>query len=408
MSHTTTPSPSSLPRRVSRRTAGRSLIATALGAYALPRGLEAAARVAIAPPAAAVGAPIRIGANENPYGMGPAPLAAIRDGLGEANRYSSEAQRLLGDLATLHGVPREQIALAPGSGEILRAATAAFTSPTKSLVAASPTFEAPGRTAAMVGAPVHAIPVLASGSLDLSGMAAKAAGAGLFFVCNPNNPTGGASSAASIAEFVAGVRKVSKDAVILIDEAYYEYVDDPAYKTAVPLIASDPGIIVSRTFSKVYGMAGMRVGYAIGQPQTLAAMRKLMSQGTMSNVSVLAAIAALGDRPHLEQQKALNRDARAFTRQAFASAGFTVMPSEANFVMVDVRREVGDVQAMCRQSGVVIARAFPPLTTCARISIGTMDEMRRAVDVMIPKLAAPASAMRLVDRGSLAWEGECC
>jgi histidinol-phosphate aminotransferase len=395
----------SVPTLVSRRAAGRALAATALGLYAWPRALEGA----LPSPGAAAGAPIRIGANENPYGLGPSAIEAIRGGLGEANRYGGAAQQKLpADLAALHGVPPDHLLITPGSGEILRAATAAFTSASRSLVSAAPTFEQPGRVATQIGAPVHAIPVLESGSLDLPAMAAKVEGAGLFFVCNPNNPTGGASPATAIADFVARVRRASTDAVILIDEAYYEYVDDPGYATAIPLVGKDPRLLVSRTFSKVYGMAGLRVGYAIAQPELLAAMRRSVSQGTLSGLSATAAIAALADRAHTEQQKALNREARAFTRQAFETAGYRVLPSEANFVMVDVRRPVGGVQAMCRESGVVIARAFPPLTTHARISIGTMDEMRRAVEIMLPKLATPASASRLAPPPATASDGECC
>jgi histidinol-phosphate aminotransferase len=395
------------PTLVSRRAAGRALAATALGLSA--HAIQAATTSATIESAAAIGgAPIRIGANENPYGLGPAAMEAIRGGLGEANRYGGGGgqQKLAADLAALHGVPQDQILITPGSGEILRAATTAFTSTSRSLVSAAPTFEQPGRVAAQIGAPIHALPVLASGSLDLAAMAAKADGAGLFFVCNPNNPTGGASSAAAIRDFVASVRRVSNDAVILIDEAYYEYADDPGYATAIPLVATDPKLLVSRTFSKVYGMAGLRVGYAIGQPDVLGAMRRAVSQGTLSGVSAAAAAAALADRANTEKQKALNREARAFTRKAFEAAGYRVLPSEANFVMVDLRRPASGVQAMCRESGVIIARAFPPLTNYARISIGTMEEMRRAVEVMLPKLAAPASAVNLAP--AMAWDGECC
>jgi histidinol-phosphate aminotransferase len=135
-------------------------------------------------------------------------------------------------------------------------------------------------------------------------------------------------------------------------------------------------------------------------------MRRAVSQGTLSGVSAAAAAAALADRAHTEKQKALNREARAFTRQAFESAGYRVLPSEANFVMVDLRRPASGVQAMCRESGVIIARAFPPLTNHARISIGTMEEMRRAVEIMLPKLAAPASAVNMAP--AVTWDGECC
>ena len=271
MNHTSAPDPHAAIPRISRRTAGRSLV-TALGLCAWSPGLRTdAAAEALAGDAG----PIRLGANENPSGPGPAAVEALRAALREANRYPGQAQpQLVGNLAAHHGVPRDQVLLAPGSGEILRASTLAFTSATRSLVAASPTFEAPARAAAQAGAPIVAVPVQASGSLDLDAMAAKAAGAGLFFVCNPNNPTGGASPAAAVVDFVARVRRVSAEAVILIDEAYFEYMDDPAYATAIPLVGRDPRVIVSRTFSKIHDMAGMRVGYAIGQADVVAAVRR--------------------------------------------------------------------------------------------------------------------------------------
>ena len=391
-------------RRVSRREFGWSTVAATLGAGLAARGTlsaqtsQTAASSQLAQNAAAVaavtGKPIRIGSNENPYGLGPAALAAVTAVCPEANRYpGASIMELTARLAEVHSVSRDRILLSPGSGEILRAATRAFTSSSKSLVEASPTFENPGRTAKMSGAQVFDIPVTAGGSMDLPAMAAKAAGSGMFFICNPNNPTGGVSSAASIEEFVASVRKVSPDALILIDEAYFEYVEDPSYATAIPLTAKDPRIIVSRTFSKIHGMAGLRVGYAIGDPDALGQMRSYMSQGSISGLSASTALASLNDTANMAKQVAMNKDARAYTVKAFTDAGFKVLPTQANFVMVDVKRDSSSFQASCREQGVMIARSFPPLSTHARVSIGTMDEMKRAMAVMLPLLStAPASA----------------
>jgi histidinol-phosphate aminotransferase len=377
-------------RRVSRREFGWSTVAATLGASLAARGTVSAQ----ASSQLAAGKPIRIGSNENPYGLGPSALAAVQAGCSEANRYpGASIAELTERLAEVHSISRDRLLLAPGSGEILRSATRAFTSASKALVEASPTFENPGRTARMSGAPVVDVPVTAGGSMDLPAMAAKAAGAGMFFICNPNNPTGGVNSSASIDEFVAAVRRVSPEALILIDEAYFEYVEDPSYATAIPLTAKDPRIVVSRTFSKIHGMAGLRVGYAIGQPEALGAMRAFMSQGTISGLSASTALASLNDTAHMAKQVALNKDARAYTIKAFTDAGFKVLPTQANFVMVDVKREAASFQARCREQGVMIARSFPPLTTHARVSIGTMDEMKRAMSVMLPLLAtAPASA----------------
>jgi len=388
-------------RRVSRREFGWSTVAATLGASLAARGTVAAQAsqtqlVNSAAVAAVTGKPIRIGSNENPYGLGPAALAAVTAGCPEANRYpGASISELTARLAEIHSISRDRLLLSPGSGEILRSATRAFTSPSKSLVEASPTFENPGRAARMSGAQVIDVPVTAGGSMDLPAMAAKAAGAGMFFICNPNNPTGGVNSSASIDEFVAAVRKVSPDALILIDEAYFEYVEDPSYATAIPLTAKDPRIIVSRTFSKIHGMAGLRVGYAIGHPDALGEMRSYMSQGSMSGLSASTALASLNDTAHMAKQIALNKEARAYTVKAFTDAGFKVLPTQANFVMVDVKRDSSSFQASCREQGVMIARSFPPLTTHARVSIGTMDEMKRAMAVMLPLLAAAPVSARL-------------
>jgi histidinol-phosphate aminotransferase len=392
-------------RRVSRREFGWSTVAATLGASLAARGTLSAQTsqtvassqlVNSAIAAAVTGKPIRIGSNENPYGLGPSALAAVQAGCPEANRYpGASIADLMARLSEVHGISRDRILITPGSGEILRAATRAFTGPSKALVEASPTFENPGRAARMSGATVIDVPVTAGGSMDLPAMAAKAAGAGMFFICNPNNPTGGVNSAASIEEFVAAVRKVSPDALLLIDEAYFEYVEDPSYATAIPLTAKDPRIIISRTFSKIHGMAGLRVGYAIGHPDAIGAMRGHLSQGTISGLSASTALASLNDTAHMAKQIALNKEARAYTVKAFTDAGFKVLPTQANFVMVDVKRDASSFQGLCREQGVMVARAFPPLTTHARVSIGTMDEMKQAMAVIVPLLATPASAARV-------------
>ncbi|MPY90496.1 MAG: aminotransferase class I/II-fold pyridoxal phosphate-dependent enzyme [Luteitalea sp.] len=394
-------------RRLSRRALGRSLAVATLGASVWPRTAFSRSE---AVKAVAIGdvQPLRLGSNENPYGPGPAALEALRASLGEANRYPfAFTSQLREALATFHDVGRDGVVVAPGSGEILRATTLAFTSSSHGLVTAAPTFEAPSRTAAEIGAPIQAVPVQRSGALDLIAMAARAERAGLVFVCNPNNPTGGISSAEAVAELVARVRRTAPDAVILVDEAYYEYVEDRSYATAIRLTRADPRVIVSRTFSKIHGMAGLRVGYAIAHPDTLSAVEQHLARNGLSNASAAASLASLGDQEHLARQRALNREARAFTRQACEGAGYRVLASEANFLMVDLGRDAATVQAMCREAGVAIARPFPPLRTHARISIGTMDEMRRAMEIMLPILADPASARYEGVAGTAEWQGEC-
>ena len=191
----------------------------------------------------------------------------------------------------------------------------------------------------MIGAPVRAVPVLASGSLDLAAMAERAGGAGLFFVCNPNNPTGGVSPADAVKDFVARVRRAAPDAVLLMDEAYHDYVDDPGYATAMPLTRADRRIIVSRTFSKIYGMAGLRVGYASVTRTRSTRCAAWLSQGTLSNVSAAAALASLADREHHAPPAGAEPRGQGVHAQGLRSRRLQVLPSEANFLMVDIRRE---------------------------------------------------------------------
>jgi histidinol-phosphate aminotransferase len=385
---------------LTRRALGRSVALGTLGAALWPNAaasaMQAAMRPRQRPSDAELAKLIRIGANENPYGVGPAAAEAIRQNIVAANRYPGElTMALTATLAKFHDVPTEWIALSPGSGDVLRSVTMTFTSPTKGLVGAAPTFEAPGRIAEMLGVPVKAPKVLANGQLDLKAMAGQAAGAGLLYVCNPNNPTGSIVSGAAVADFVAQVRKVNADAYILIDEAYSDLVDDPGFASATPLIKNDKRIIVSRTFSKIHGMAGLRVGYAIAQPDTLNILKKNLSMGNLAVTSIAAANASMNDTENMKKQKQLNRDTRAATRQAFEKAGFTVLPSEANFIMVDIKRDVREYQNACRQAGVMIARPFPPLDTYARITIGTVEEMQKATPILLSLLQAqphPTSA----------------
>lgn len=375
---------------LSRRTFVRTLSlggAGALGASLLQaRGHEAWARGlddGAPPPGALDGDPLRLNSNENPYGPSAATLAAVQGAFRWASRYPRGHETpLVAAIAERHGVKPENVLLGAGSGEVLRTAVYAFTSPTRALVTAAPSFEDPVRYAELLGAPVHAVPVDGELRLDLARMAERCAGAGLAFVCNPNNPTGTVHPDAAVRDFVARVRRSSPETVILLDEAYHEYVDDPGYATALPLAKADPRVIVARTFSKVYGLAGLRVGYAVGHADTLAAMRRHRLANAVNAFGSIAALASLGDEAFVAEQRRLNREARALARRTLADAGFAVAPSETNFLLVDIRGDPRAFQQACEREGILVGRPFPPLATHARISIGTLEEMRRALPVI--------------------------
>lgn len=335
---------------------------------------------------------IRIDSNENPNGPSDSALRAVRDAFEESNRYPDEFETdLAAAIARVHGVLPDQVAIGCGSTEHLRLAVEAFASRGRPVVTAAPSFEATPRHAERRGIPVVAVPVGADLGLDLDQMLAKAAGAGLVYVCNPNNPTGTVHPKSDVEEFIRRVLERAPAAMVLIDEAYFEYVDHPGYGTLIPMALADPRVIVLRTLSKVHGMAGLRVGYAIGRAETVAGIAAFRLASSVNVLGAAAAIASLGDRKHLEKEARRNREARAFTRGWFERAGYQVADSHTNFVMVAIRRPSVDFRKACADRGVAVGRPFPPLTTHARISIGTMDEMKRAVDVFADVLAATAT-----------------
>ena len=383
-------------RRSFLKTVGAS--AAAFGTGSCVRRLPASSSVIAPGPISRV---IRLGANENPYGPGPAARAAIQRAVGEANRYPFP---IVGQLTEAIGshvrVETSCLALGCGSTELLDAAVSAFTSKDRCLVTAAPTFEATARRASTIGSRVIAVPVDEHGELNLEGMAERAGAAGLVYVCNPNNPTGTVCDWSALETFVTQVHERSSAATILIDEAYHDYVESPSYRTAISLAVADPRVIVTRTFSKVYGMAGLRIGYLVGRAETLRDVRPWLGSLGMANLGAAAAVASLEDPVHVEQQRTLNHEARQVTRDAFERAGHRSFASEANFLMIDVGRDARAFAASCMTRGIQVARAFPPLTNHARISIGTRAEMNRAIPVFLDILAQPPSMTTLFDFAS--------
>jgi len=337
---------------------------------------------------------IRISSNENPLGPGPHALDAITGKFPEAGRYPFNSTPNEGELvnavARKFGIKAENVVMGAGSGEILTNAVRAFTSASRPLVTAWPSFENPHTTAEKIGTPIKEIPLDAQLRIDIPKMLAAVKGAGLVFFCNPNNPTATVHGAQAVADFVKTVRQQSPDTVILLDEAYHDYVTDPSYKSGVELAMSTPNVFVARTFSKAYGMAGLRIGYALGQPAVIKELNRYKMPYNVSVPGIAAAIASLNDQAHIDQERARNTEVRAFTMRAFEQMGYKATDSQANFIFVDLRRPAKGFRDAVAQHGVLVGRDFPPYEkTHCRISIGTMDEMKQAVDVF-KKVLAPA------------------
>ncbi len=377
-----------LTRRAFLSSVGAGGAGVFFGPMISARGAEALLALGTRDAAPAAGAVVRLDSNENPHGPGERVFAAVRASFAVANRYPRVEQRdALTAIAAARGVHTENLMLGCGSTEILRVVTGAFAGPGRAVVQASPTFEVMGRFAPVVGAPVRNIPVDTHLRLDLGAMADAARGAGIVYLCNPNNPTATVHGADAVRQFVEQVVRTSPATMILIDEAYHEFVDDPSYATAIPLALDNPNVIVARTFSKVYGMAGLRLGYAIARPETLNRMEPWLLDSNTNQPSLAGAVATVADAARIAEQQRLNREARAFTLEFFRDAGYTPADSQANFIMVDIGRDVKAFKGACLKQGVSLGRPFPPLTTHLRVSIGTMDEMQQAVAVIRGALA---------------------
>jgi len=345
---------------------------------------------------------ICLSSNENPVGPGAKVLDAVRAAFGPTGatpgRYSFEgADHLIEQIAHKFKVKPENVVLGCGSTQILRSATHLFTSKDKPLVGTIPTYEECAGYAEMMGHPVRGVSLDSDFRIDLDQMAAKAKGAGLVFYCNPNNPTATYVGARATRDFLAKVNRESPDTTILIDEAYFDYVTDPDHETHVPVAVENPRVLVARTFSKAYGMAGLRMGYAIGHVDTIKKMAEWDggSGGTSLNVLALhaAATAINHDPAYLASERVRNTAVRDFTMKWFADRGMKPTQSQANFMFVNLGRPAKEFREACKAKGVLVARDFPPFEkTHCRISFGTMDEMQKAVKVFGEVLGKTSTA----------------
>lgn len=331
---------------------------------------------------------IRIDSNENPVGPGKRALAAIRAHLDESNRYPVLSEDdLLAIIARQQGVSPDNVILGCGSGELLRSAVHAFTSTDAAYVGAAPTFESPGEFAKFLGTPVKSVPVNASLGFDLDAMLAASRGAGLVYFCNPNNPTATVVSKADTIAFVERLHRLSPDTTVMVDEAYFEYVAHSGYASMVSVAVENPRVVVLRTFSKVFGMAGLRAGYAVGRADVMEKMKAWTLGSNVSQLTLVAAAAALGDRAHIAGETKRNREVRAYTMKFFQDARYAMSVGDANFMMVDIKRPAGALKSACLRKGVAVGRAFPSLPTHTRVTFGTMPEMVKAVGVFREVLA---------------------
>ena len=324
-------------------------------------------------PLTEAGSIVRLSANENPYGPCPKALQAITESFGLACRYPDEHNNVLIDkLAKLNNVDRNEILLGDGSGEILKLCAETFTGPQNgNLIAADPTFEAILNNASANGAEVMKVPLTGSFAHDLSKMLG-AAKKGLIYVCNPNNPTASITPKDELRDFIG---KTPPETMVLVDEAYFHYADSPDYESVIPLVKDHPNLIVSRTFSKIYGMAGLRCGYCVAQKETVERMRRNQMWDSVNCMALAAATASLDDPDHVPNGQRLNKEAKTFTTSELEKMGYKIIPSQANFIMFDCKRPVVTLIKAMKEQNVHVGRLFPALPNHMRLTIGKKAEM---------------------------------
>jgi histidinol-phosphate aminotransferase len=315
---------------------------------------------------------IRIDANENPLG----PCASAREAasaiVAQGGRYSDWlTDDLVKTLAEMEGLKLEQVRVYAGSSEPLHHTVAAFASPQRSYVTADPGYEAGMFTAKAIGAKLVKVPLTKSYAHDVKAMLAAAPDAGVFYVCNPNNPTGTLTSHSDI-EYL--VENQPKGSVVLVDEAYIHFGDAVS---AMDLVKTGKDIILLRTFSKIYGLAGLRCGAVFGRPDLLEKIENYGGWNFMPITALVAASASLKDTQLVPERRRINATIRGQVFAWLDRNGYSYIPSEANFFMLDTKRPAKPaIDAMAKQN-VFIGRIWPAMPTYSRVTIGTGPEMEQ-------------------------------
>jgi histidinol-phosphate aminotransferase len=327
-----------------------------------------------------------IDANENPLGPCDAARKAIVDMAPQGGRYSYWLkEEFVKTFTEMEGLKPEYVRVFPGSSEPLHFSVLAFTSPAKSYVTADPGYEAGMRAAKISGARIVKAPLTKTYAHDFKAMLTAASDAGLFYVCTPNNPTGTMTPHSDIEQLVAAKPKGS---VVLVDEAYIHFSDGVS---AMDLVKADRDVIVLRTFSKIYGMAGIRCGLAIGRPDLLAKLENFGGWSAMPITAVAAATASLKHEHLVSERKQLNASIRQKTFDWLSSHGYSFIPSESNCFMLDTKRPAKQVIEAMAARNVYIGRIWPVWPTYTRITVGTQAEMEAFQEAFQAVMKAPST-----------------
>jgi histidinol-phosphate aminotransferase len=331
--------------------------------------------------------------NENPYGPPESVMKAMEGAFKYANRYGYPDGGIVQAIAEHHGVKPENVIIGAGSSEILTMSDSTFLFGGKKVVSVEPTYATIYQYATNTKSDAIKLALRKDYGQDIPAFihAVKEnyRDVGLVYLCNPNNPTGAVVTKQEVKQLLDGI---PEDVPVLIDEAYHHFIDDPNYETSVPHVIAGRQVIVARTFSKIVGLAGMRLGYAVAPKEVIARMRPFSQSYSVNAIVKYGGVAALKDTEAQAKVKKLNTDLRNKTTSELEGLGYEVIPSQTNFFMVHVGRDVVPVAEEFKKRGVLVGRPFPPMNQHLRVSVGSADEMNRFMTAFKEIFPAKAKA----------------
>ncbi|MEI9809614.1 MAG: histidinol-phosphate transaminase [Bacteroidota bacterium] len=323
---------------------------------------------------------IKLSSNENPHGPSPMAKKAMMDAVSSSNRYPWDVTTQLREkIASLYSLTKEHIVIGAGSSELLGVVSAMAALQKGNAVAPDPTFRLWMPAARKTGLPIKLVPLTTGKAVDLQRLKdTMDAGTKMVYICNPNNPTGTVIPANELESFI---KEVSPKAIILLDEAYTEFSDEPSM---AKMVNDYPNLIVAKTFSKIYGMAGARAGFAIAHPQTIKQLNELQpwANAGASAVTLAGALASLQDQEFVSFCKKENQKARAVFFSSLEKAGMPYIQSHTSFVYFDSTPYSKDVRLLLESKQIIGARTFEEGSKWLRLSVGTVAEMQKVADAL--------------------------